>query len=265
MLHTALVTGPVVVLCALVGLVVGSFLNVVVWRVPRGESVVRPASHCPGCAQPVRPRDNVPLLSFVLLGGRCRDCRARISARYPLVELLTAALFAGLAVRFGAHPALPAFLYLAAVSVALALIDLDVQRLPNVIVLPSYLVGAVLLALAALGQAAPADFLRAVEGMAACYVGYYLVALAYPAGMGFGDVKLAGVIGLYLGFLGWGPLAVGIFGGVLLGGLFSIGLLALGAGRKTAVPYGPFLLAGCFLGVFAGGPLADAYLRLSGV
>src|SRR4051794_8049563 len=120
-----------VAFAAVFGLIVGSFLNVVVWRVPRGESIVSPPSHCPRCDTPIAPRDNVPVVSWLLLRGKCRHCGEPISARYPLVELLTGAVFAGLAARVGLHWVLPAFLYFGAICVALALIDLDHKRLPN--------------------------------------------------------------------------------------------------------------------------------------
>src|SRR4051812_15269569 len=121
----------VIVLIGLFGVVLGSFLNVVIWRVPRGESVVHPSSHCPGCGEPIRPRDNIPVVSWLLLRGRGRGCGVRIPPQYPLVELATGALFAGFAIRFGIHAVLPAYLYLAAVGLALTMIDLDVQRLPD--------------------------------------------------------------------------------------------------------------------------------------
>jgi leader peptidase (prepilin peptidase)/N-methyltransferase len=259
------VTGLLAVLCGVLGLAVGSFLNVVVHRVPAGESVVRPASHCPGCGRAVRPRDNVPVLSWLALRGRCRDCGERISVRYPLVELATGALFAVLAVRFGPDPALPAFLYLGAVGIALALIDVAVKRLPDVLTLPSYVVSTVLLAAAVpFGEAGVGDLLRALGGMAALYAVYFLLVLAYPRGMGFGDVKLAGVLGLYAGWLGWGPWTVALAGGFLLGGVWSIGLLLLGrAGRGSAIPFGPFMLAGALLAVLAGEPLARAYVEVA--
>ncbi len=246
---------------AVLGLLVGSFLNVVIWRVPRGESVVRPSSHCPSCGAAVRRRDNVPVLSWLALRGRCRDCRGAISPRYAAVELSTAALFAVLALRFGFSLALPAYLYLAAVSVALALIDLDVRRLPDVLTLPSYVVGAVLLALASLGEQDPWAFLRALLGMAALFAVYFLLAFAHPGGMGWGDVKLAGVLGLYTAWLGWGPWAVGLFAGFFLGGVVAVGLLLAGrAGRKSAVPFGPFMLCGALLTVLVGEPLTRLWL-----
>ena len=247
--------------CFVAGVLVGSFLNVVIWRVPRGESIVRPPSHCPSCGTPIRPRDNVPVVSWLLLRGRCRTCRTRISPRYPLVELLTGVVFASLAVRVGYDPALPAFLYLGAIGVALALIDIDVKRLPDVIVLPSYVVAVVLLGVAALVDGAGDDALRAAVGMVALYVFYFGLALIYPAGMGFGDVKLAGVLGLYLGWLGWAELVSGAFLGFLYGGVIGLALMALRrAGRKSKIPFGPFMLAGAYTAILWGGPLADLYL-----
>ncbi len=245
----------------LLGLLLGSFLNVVVWRVPRGESVVHPPSHCPNCGGSIGARDNVPVLSWLLLRGKCRHCNARISARYPLVELATAALFAVVAYRFGWSWELPAFLYLAAISVALALIDLDVKRLPNAIVLPSYPVVALLLLLPAAVYGVWGDYLRALIGMVALFALYFVLAIVYPAGMGFGDVKLAGVLGLCLGWLGWAELAVGGFAGFLLGGVIGAVLMVVGrATRKSQIPFGPFMLVGAFLAVFWGEDLAALYL-----
>ena len=254
-------TLPLVVACAVLGLLVGSFLNVVVWRVPRGESVVSPPSACPGCGHAIRPRDNVPVVSWLVLRGRCRDCGATISARYPLVELATGALFALTAWRVGPTWALPAYLYLAAIAVALTLIDIDVRRLPNSIVLPSYVVAALLLLLPAAATGDWQAYLRALLGAAVLFAGYFALAFAYPAGMGFGDVKLAGVLGLYLGWLGWGELAVGAFLGFLLGGVWGVALLlARRAGRKSAIPFGPFMLGGALLAVFVGEAVSHAYV-----
>jgi leader peptidase (prepilin peptidase) / N-methyltransferase len=255
------VTVALLAACAVLGLLVGSFLNVVVWRVPRGESVVSPPSACPGCGHPIRARDNVPVVSWLVLGGRCRDCGASISARYPLVELATAALFGLTAWRVGPTWELPAYLYLAGIAVALTLIDIDVRRLPNAIVLPSYAVAALFLLLPAVATGEWHPYLRALAGAAILFGGYFALAFAYPAGMGFGDVKLAGVLGLYLGWLGWGELGVGAFLGFLLGGLWGLVLLAARrAGRKSAIPFGPFMLAGALLGVFVGGAISQAYV-----
>jgi leader peptidase (prepilin peptidase) / N-methyltransferase len=261
------VTSLVTALAAgLLGLLIGSFLNVVVHRVPRGESVASPPSACPGCGTAIRPRDNVPVISWLLLRRRCRDCGEPISARYPLVELGTAGLFAVMALRFGADPVLPAYLYLAGVGMALALIDLDVRRLPDVLTLPSYPVALVLLGVAALAGSDSGDWIRAVLGGLAMFALYFGLCFAYPAGMGFGDVKLSGVLGLYLGWLGWGVWAVGLFLGFFLGGVFGVALMARGrGGRKTAVPFGPFMLLGALVALLVGQQLVDAYLSASGL
>ncbi|EYR64430.1 peptidase A24 [Actinotalea ferrariae CF5-4] len=255
-----------VITTAVLGLLVGSFLNVVVWRVPRGESVVRPPSACPACSRPIRRRDNVPVVSWLLLRGRCRDCSAPISARYPLVEAATAAAFALVAWRLGATWELPAYLWLTGACVALVLIDLDVHRLPDAIVLPSYPVVVWLLVVATLapsGAAEWGDLARAGAGGAILFAAYFVMAVAYPGGMGFGDVKLAGLLGVGLAWLGWGSLVVGGFAAFLLGGLYSLGLLALRrAGRGTGIPFGPWMVAGGAVGVAVGEPLWRAYLGL---
>jgi leader peptidase (prepilin peptidase)/N-methyltransferase len=270
-------TGLLVAFAAVVGLAVGSFLNVVIYRVPAGISIVAPASACPACGHDIRARDNVPLVSWLLLGARCRDCRVRIPVRYPAVELGTALAFA--LVALGAAPSLPttgvdaaqllelvAFLYLAAISIALAAIDLDVRRLPNAIVLPAYLAGGMLLTLAALLGGRPQVLLVAAIGIVVSIVFYGILWFAKPGGMGLGDVKLAGVLGMYLGYLGWAQLAVGVATAFLLGGVFGIVLILLGrAGRTTAVPFGPWMLLGAWIGIAAGAPVAAGYLDLVGL
>lgn len=251
---------------AVIGLAVGSFLNVVIHRVPAGESVVSPRSACPRCGVPIGAADNVPVLSWLRLRGRSRCCDEPIPLRYPLVELVTAVAFAVVA-GFGRPGwAIPALLYLAAISIALAVIDLDHKRLPDAIVLPSYPVAAVLLGAAALVQGEPHRLLRAAICGAASWLLYFVLLMINPRGMGFGDVKLAGVLGLYLGWYGYGQAVVGLFGAFLIGGVVGIGLMAAGrAGRKTAIPFGPFMLVGAWVGLAVGGPLTAAYLNSAGL
>ncbi len=258
-------TAVLTVLCAVLGLIVGSFLNVVIYRVPRGESVVSPRSRCPRCGYEIGALDNIPVLSWLLLRGSCRQCRAPISIRYPLVELLTGLVFVSMALRFGFDWVLPAYLYFGAVGVALALIDLDVHRLPDALTLPSYPVLGALLLLPTVADGSWGDYLRAWLAAAALFGLYFVLVLVYPSGMGFGDVKLAGVLGLVLGWLGWGVLAVGGFLGFLLGAVVGGALmLSHRAGRKSKIPFGPFMLLGAWLAVLFGDGVWDAYLGVLG-
>ena len=278
MITDSVLATSLVVLAGVLGLIIGSFLNVVIWRLPRGESLSHPGSACPRCGHAIRWWDNIPVLSWLLLGGRCRDCANLISWRYPLVELATGMFFAGVALwTLSDGPgigdsgvalvlALVAYFYLAAVSVALALIDLDTQRLPNTLVLPGYVIGAVLLTASSFFAGDFASLVSAAIGGASLFVAYLLMAVAYPGGMGFGDVKLAGVLGLFLGWLGFGPLLVGAFAAFLLGGIFSVALILVRrAGRKSGIPFGPWMLAGAWVGIFAGEAVWTGYLALVGL
>lgn len=261
------------------GTIIGSFLNVVIYRVPLGRSIVAPPSACGSCGHEVRGYDNIPLVSWLVLRGKCRDCAAPISVRYPLVELAGAVFFGVVAWRFVPEvlasiggPALAAgivqlvaYLYFAAISLALALIDLDTRRLPDVIVLPAYVVGAVLLTVTAALSGAWLPLLTAGIGMLGMGGVYLALAVARPGGMGMGDVKLAGVTGLLLGWLGVPELLVGGIAGFVLGGVFGITLLLAGRGRRTAVAFGPWLLAGAWVGILAGEPIAAGYLTLFGI
>lgn len=246
------------------GLAVGSFLNVVIYRVPAGASLVTPASRCPACEHPIRHRHNVPVLGWIMLGGRCSDCRDRISSRYPLVELGTALLFAAVTLRLaGLHlaPALPAYLYFVAIGIALSMIDLDCKRLPNAIVLPSYAVLAILLIVAGAWQQDWSALLRALIGAAGLFAFYFLLAVVYPAGMGFGDVKLAGLIGAMLGYLSYGALIVGALAAFVLAAVVGVAMIISRRGSgKTAIPYGPYMIVGALLAVFVGDAIANAYL-----
>ena len=256
-------TAAVAAVAALFGLCVGSFLNVVIWRVPRKESVVRPGSRCPACSAPIVWRDNVPIVSWLLLHRRCRRCAAPIPGRYPLVELATAVLFAGLGARFADSFALPAFLVLAAALLAVSAIDLEHYVIPNRIVYP---VGAALVPLLAIAAALDDDwgaFARALAGGALAFAVMFAIHVASPRGMGFGDVRLSFLLGLGLAYLGWGELAAGFFLGFLAGALVGLVLIATRRRtRKQHIPFGPFLAVGALAAILAGGPILDAYRDL---
>lgn len=256
---SALPPTAVAVLAALLGLAIGSFLNVVAHRVPRGESVLSPPSACPRCGTPIRHRHNIPVLGWLLLRGRCYDCALPISARYPVVEAATGLLFALVGLRFADRPVLlAAYLAFAAIAVALALIDLDVHRLPNVIVLPSYPVLGVLLVLGVDRD----TLLRAAAGAVLLFGFFLLVAVVAPGGIGFGDVKLAGVVGGMTAAVSWGAFLTGAFGGFLLGAIAG-GLLMAGrrASRRTAVPFGPFMLLAAWASILGASGLGQLYLE----
>lgn len=254
-----------IALAAVLGLLIGSFLNVVIWRLPNGESLSHPASHCPACGHAIRPWDNIPVLSWLLLRGQCRDCGARISPRYPLVELLSAVLCAVMAVKFGWRVETIGFCYLVLAGIALSAIDFDTRRLPDAIVLPSYAVGAVVLAVAAGVESDWTAYWHALAGAGALFAFYFVIWFIAPRGMGFGDVKFSGVLGLFLGWLGWGTLLVGAFLGFFTGAFTGVGLMLFrGAGRKSAIPFGPAMFVGALLGVFVGAPAAHWYAGLMG-
>lgn len=257
------------VLAGIGGLILGSFANVVAHRVPRRESIVRPPSACPACGTLIRARDNVPLVSWILLRGRCRQCRARISARYPIVEATTGLLFALAVLRLAppdvpGHTAWDLVAYLPAlwVLVPLSAIDLEHKILPDRIVLPSAAVLVALLGLAAaLGPGLDA-WLRALAAGAASSAFFIVLVLIYPAGMGMGDAKLAIILGMALGYLEWPRVFLGFLAAFALGSIAGIGLMAVRrAGRKTQLPFGPFLALGTAAVVLYGGPAVDAWLR----
>ncbi len=237
---------------AVFGAVLGSFLNVVIHRVPLGESLVAPGSHCPSCGTPLAPYDNVPLLSWLVLRGRCRHCGARISPRYPVVELVTALAFAGVVATRGFDDDLLLELPFVACLVSLAGIDLDHRLLPNRIVYPMAVWGVIATALTDTG-----DLPEHLIAGAAAFSFLLIAALAYPAGMGMGDVKLAGVMGLFLGTAVIPSLFIAFLAGTIVGVVI---LAREGASaRKKAVPFGLFLALGGLLGVLAGPELLDLY------
>jgi leader peptidase (prepilin peptidase)/N-methyltransferase len=251
---------------ALLGLAVGSFLNVVVARVPVGESLIRPGSHCPTCQAEIRARHNIPVLGWLMLHGRCADCNEPISVRYPIIELVTGALFVATTAnvaKLHLLPALPAYLFFVAVGIALTAIDLSVMRLPNAIVYPSYVVLALLLTGASVVEGSLQPLARAAVGSVAMLALFFALVLANPKGMGMGDVKLSGVIGAALGFLSYPALVVGAFAAFVLGGFAgAVLLVSRRATGKTMLPFGPAMVAGALVAIFASAPLVDAYTTL---
>jgi len=249
-------------ICFVIGLCVGSFLNVVIYRVPRRESVVRPRSHCPACEAPIADRDNIPVLSWMLLRGRCRSCGARISVRYPLVELGTAVLFVAAAVRLGATWQLPAFCVFFASLLAISVIDLDHYIIPNRVIYPTLAVTIPLLVVAAAADGSWDHLRNAAIGGVAGFAVLLAIHVAVPRGMGFGDVRLAGVIGMMLRWLGLRYLFLGLFLAFLLASVIGVALIAARLrSRKDAVPFGPFMALGAVLAVLWGRAILSVYTR----
>jgi leader peptidase (prepilin peptidase) / N-methyltransferase len=244
-----------VAFAAVVGLTVGSFLNVVIYRLPRHESLVMPGSHCPGCGTAIKAYDNVPVLGWLALRGHCRTCKTAISPRYPLVEATTAALAVSVVLTKHTTHDVALGLALVAVLVPVALIDYDHHIIPNRLTLPAAIV-AVAIGLATHPAGVPEQL---ISGAAAG--GFLLVfVLAYPRGMGMGDVKLAAVLGLFLGR----SVAVAILSGVVAGtvvGAIVMARVGVSQGRKTAVPFGPFLALGGVIALFAGPAIVHWYLH----
>jgi leader peptidase (prepilin peptidase) / N-methyltransferase len=244
-----------VTFAGVLGAIVGSFLNVVAYRLPRRESLIAPASHCPKCGTPVKPYDNIPILSWLLLRGRCRTCAEPISPRYPLVEALTAVLCVGAVLAHHTATGIALSVALILILVPAALIDLEHRIIPNRLTA----LGAVLAIVlgTALDPAGEPEHL--IAGAAAG--GFLLLAaLAYPGGMGMGDVKLAGVMGLFLGRAVAPAILIALLAGVLVGAVI-IARKGAHEGRKTAVPFGPFLAFGALVAVFAGQPLINLYVN----
>lgn len=247
-------TGLGAAVAAVFGALIGSFLNVVIWRLPRGESLVKPPSHCPGCDTPIKPYDNVPVVSWLILRGRCRHCDAPIHWRYPLVELLTSLLCAGVVLRFGADRDVWLGLVFVLVLVPVAFIDLDHKIIPNKITAPAAIIGIALVAVTRQDDLVEHLIAGAAAG------GFLLAAaIAYPAGMGMGDVKLAGVMGIYLGRAVGPAMLIAMLAGTIIGAII-IARKGREEGRKTGVPFGPFLALGGIVGLFAGDEIVDWYL-----
>ena len=238
-------TDFVIAISALLGLLIGSFLNVVIWRVPRHESVVSPPSRCPGCDQLIRPYDNIPVLSWLILRGKCRGCKTKISARYPLVEAGTAILWGLLAWRFAGSWALPAYLVLGGGLIVLSLINIDTFLLPNRIVYPLTVVVTALFGVAAVADGVSNNFVRGLLCGLGVFAASLFIHLISPRGLGFGVVKLSFVLGLSLGWVSTATAVLGVVMGLLLGVLVGIGLIATNVKtRQDQLPFGPFMALG---------------------
>ena len=240
------------------GLLIGSFLTVVVDRVPRGASIVAPRSACGACGTTLGAPDLVPVLSWVVLRGRCGYCGASIGVEPVVLELATAALFAAMAARFGFTWETLAYCVLCAGLLALSIIDLRTMRLPREITYATALIGVPLLVVAALVARQPHRIGTMCIGAAIAGVFMWLVYVLSRGGLGDGDVRLAPLLGAHLGWLGLGYVPIGLFCGFLLGSIVGVAAMAVGrAGRRSALPFGPFLAAGTVLAVFVGAPLID--------
>lgn len=251
-------TSSVVIVCVVLGPVIGSFLTVVVDRVPRGASIVSPPSACGSCAARLTAIDLVPIASWIALRGRCRRCRVKIGAEPIAVELATTALFVLFALELGADPALPSYLIFASALVALVRIDIREFRLPREITYTALGLGAVSSTIAALVDGDPTRLGRATLGAVIALVAMAAVYLASRGGMGDGDVRFAPLLGFYLGDRGLALVPLGLFAGFLLGAIAGLAMIAIGKGnRKTALPFGPFLAAGTVITILTGHEIID--------
>jgi leader peptidase (prepilin peptidase)/N-methyltransferase len=247
-------TGLAAAIAALFGAVIGSFMNVVIWRLPRGESLVSPPSHCPNCQTPVKPYDNIPVLSWLILRGKCRHCGEPISARYPLVEALTAVLMALVPIALGTGDEVWLGFAFVLILVPLIFIDLDHRILPNAITYPATVIAVVLVAIFETD-----DLPEHLIAGAAAFMFLFAAVWFYPKGMGVGDVKLAGVMGLFLGRNVAPALLIAFLAGTIVG----IGVMTakgVREGRKTAIPFGPFLALGALIALYVGDDMVDWYL-----
>jgi leader peptidase (prepilin peptidase)/N-methyltransferase len=245
---------PALAPAALFGLLIGSFLNVVAWRLPRGESLVKPRSKCPGCNTQLKAYDNIPVFSWLVLRGRCRGCGEKISARYPVVEVVTAALYVlVVALKWGDVLQMTLGLVLVTFLVPIAVIDLDLKIIPNKLTGP-----AAVLAVALSAVLEPSYLPEQLAAGAGALIFFLLPTLIHQKGMGMGDVKLVAVLGLYLGR----AVAPAIFIALILGivvGAAIIAMKGISDGRRTKVPFGPFLAIGALVAFFVGDAIVNSY------
>jgi leader peptidase (prepilin peptidase)/N-methyltransferase len=250
----------IVAISSLCGLVLGSFANVVIHRVPAGVSIVTPRSACPGCGSVISVRDNIPMLSWLLLRGRCRACTNPISRRYPAVELATGLLFLMVALVLGRGWSLPGHLFLVWALIALSMIDIDTHRLPNRVLYPCLAISAALLLVAGIVDQDPRSLVEATVGGFTGFAVMFVIWFFARGGLGYGDVRLAGYLGMHLGYVSLPHMPLGLFLGFFAGAAGGVVMMAMGRSRKHKVPFGPFLAVGALVALLWGQPLLDLYL-----
>jgi len=239
-----------------IGACVGSFLNVVIYRLPKKESLIRPGSRCPACNSPIRWYHNIPIFGYLVLGGKCADCGEKFSARYAAVEALTGLLFAACYAAFGLTGAAAVYMALSSALVAVVFIDIDHFIIPDVITLPGIPIG-----LLCAWLFLPLSITDALLGVLVGGGILFIIALIAPQGMGGGDIKLLGMVGA---FLGWKSALITIFLSSLVGSVGGIiGMIALGKGRKAKIPFGPYLAIAAFLAMFFEREIIDLYIRIA--
>ena len=234
------------------GLIIGSFFNVVIYRLPRGESVITPPSHCPSCNTRLKAVDLIPVLSYIFYKGKCRYCGAKISLQYPLVELLTAILYLSVYIRFGFSLEGFIYLFLFSLLITISFIDLNEKIIPNLISYSGIIIGLILSIIFN-----HMSFISAILGLLIPSLLLLIIALVFQGGMGIGDVKLVGMIGTFTGYLY--PL-IGIFIGALVGSIIFLPLLLTGKiNKKTKIPFGPLISLGTVIMILFGERLIDLY------
>lgn len=250
------------------GLIIGSFLNVLIYRIPRRESVVFPSSHCPICDKPLAAYDNIPLVSYIALKGKCRFCKTPIPIKYPLVEAVTSLIFVASFLWYGFTPAFFLAIFFQSVLLSVSVIDLEHKIIPNVIILPAIIIAALqipLFAFTKVDSVSLVDQAYWLWPIVGFFVGgglLLLLAMVWPNGMGGGDIKLAALMGLFLGrYVGVALFLGFLFGSI--GGLAAMGFF--GKSRKDLIPFGPYLAAGSLVSLYAGVPLVKWYLGVSGL
>jgi len=246
----------------LFGLVVGSFDNVAIFRIPEGKSLWAPRSFCPNCGHTIVWYDNIPIVSYLLLRAHCRNCNEPISWRYPLVELVSGLLFLAVFAKVGFQwtAELLPYLFMVTVLIIVSAIDLQQQIIPNKVMYPSIVVALAAMGAVSLVRGDYHIITDSLIGFAVIAVPWALLAMVFPRGFGMGDAKLAAFTGI---ILGWRSEVVGFFIGILLGAIISVILMAAGKkSRKSRIPFGPFLAAGALIALFWGQAIWDAYLKL---